>query len=897
MTDSSEKSSPASLVQAVFAKSSGSPPRSPEADRARHSRSPRTPSPLPPFPPEVFLSILRFLPPRDQKRACLVARSWRSFVIAEPQFWSRAVVTLERDELDSFQQSLFFAVGNGNKKREGLKDLVIRHHGAQGRRLVPCEDAIERLEQTIAFASQACTLIDPDGRHLIPDPETGRYSTLRSLHLALMFNHTDTVYLLHEFAKIHRAPLFFNLDSFRLDAAMPFFLLDGAILLLFPSIKSLTLVFHARRGVLKQLQTTGWYWRLPEVPSRPSFMRLDCLVRLHIEGAQLGPSLFIPDALPSLRDFVLNGVTWHGFGIFRLLRIARRTLERIELVNLRFEPTEDEWEDWSHNVDVRDPELTDGHRFDTAPQDVNDFEQIDVADPCPIILPNLRTLALIGSTPPIFTSLQFIESGSDTGDYPTPVFVMPKLTVARFDDTIYDPEVIEDVSTCAFTSFGRNAPEVERLELTCCTVDDRSVFSGLAAMSARITFLDFFETTISDQLLASLPNLTPRLQVLDVRRCVDVSCQGVARVVEVIRQLGDEGQYRLEQVFVDAPEFNDHEWRAYNWLDFVGVLGHGEEEFEGLGPQDVNEKRDWIRAGKRDAQWEFKEALRQREEEEARRRQWVELQQLQATEHLAAGGSLAGGSSFAAFGFAPPRPHTLREPNSWGPAQRQQQQQQHQQQLTPRSQSTLLLPNLPPPSASTLVQESQPMNRGTKSSSQYSSYDATAGSTSSMHTRIRSQESQLDLKSLDAVESFDQLDPALIREQQLALAQIEQSRTQSHEQSASGQPGGGFVLSQDEAIAAAQRAADQVMSSRQQQTQDPRLAVTNDRRVISIASTPNLADPRTAGLADLRRTGQTIDEEDDTEDEVLAGETYEQQGPGIEEEMLDEEDNNITNEP
>jgi len=217
MTDSSTKSSPPSLLPTV-SPSAETPPLSPDTSRSNNSSSPRLSSPLSPLPPEVFLAILRFLPSRDQIRATLVSKTWHTFIVNEPGFWSRAFVRVEYDDLELLQRMLFRAVGNGNKKREGLKELTLKTYGSWDRQagrtcsVINRNEAMERLGEVIALAQYATLTQGPNNR-FVCDPVTKRYSTLRNLNVNFASNHPDTIYFMNELSKQSGSALFHDLDS------------------------------------------------------------------------------------------------------------------------------------------------------------------------------------------------------------------------------------------------------------------------------------------------------------------------------------------------------------------------------------------------------------------------------------------------------------------------------------------------------------------------------------------------------------------------------------------------------------------------------------------------------------------------------------------------------------
>ncbi|GAA5950935.1 hypothetical protein JCM3765_004633 [Sporobolomyces pararoseus] len=852
MTDSSTKSSSPSLLSTVSA-SAETPPKSPDTVRSLDNKSPPSTSPLPPLPPEVFLSVLRFLPHRDQLRACLVSRSWNTFIVGEPSFWSSAVVSLGDGNLDEFQLILCRASGNGNKKREGVKRLRIIQQGWQDKRThkwhsaVPQEVAISCLQYIFHLANQAATSLV--NNHYLADPLTGKFSTLRHLYLDIYPNNLTTVHLLHELGKLsvsHEA-LLFNLETLYLYAAEPQVYLTRTILFLAPNVRVLTLKFPTIREApgFRSFGKT-WTWTLPDGQNnRRLRTRLNNLEELTIRGAVILEELILPASLPQLRKLTIKKVTWVGKTLFRLLRMVRHTLEHLKVIDLAFDPVRDVARDWEENVDIRDPELADNIQ---PVRGRTGYDDPEFEDPLPILFTRLESIELGGSTPPLFSDLIYTEIDNELEEYPTPFFLMPQLRSATLDETDIDPEGLDYIEPPPLIFLGRHAQNLEQLKLTSCIVQDEVVFGCLAAMSARITLLDFYYTSISDQLLSHLPRLTPNLRHLDVRGCRDVTWQGVARLVEVIREIGDEGKHRVEEVYVDSPQRSHYDTRAYRWLDWMGILRRDEDDYEGNGPLDESLRRVWIKEGKMDVEWEHKKLLKQIEEREQAEKQWHSMQ-------FQGGGGSSSSSSFRPAGsisrlppslasktttystFAPPPPHSAFRTVS-------------QQPLT-----TFVLPKLP--TAASQCQSHPAMRYEVPTSMPEVSYSNQAP----QPVPVQSQESKLDLTSLDSVNDFNDLDPALVREQQQALAEIERTRNHhqmvrggSHQTLYSGGGAGVDVLSGYEAEEAARkRARDERWYFTENDEAEKQEA--QRKAIESVAGVVN-ADPRMAGLSDLRRGGE-----------------------------------------
>lgn len=664
---------------------------------------------------------------------------------------------------------------------------------------------------------------------------------------------------------------------------MPLFTLTSTVLLMFPKLRYLSLKFPPLRFGYRPVSTRGWKWTYPTNQQRPE--SLDYLRNLFIQGAIISQEIIIPAGLPVLTHLTLDNVRWEGKGIFKLLRLARRTLTHLELYNFSFDPAQDEAEEFDCCIDERDPDLIDDIEY-------TDLRDPDNPQPAPILFANLLNLKLAGTTPPLFANLQFLENEVDVEEWPTPIFLMPKLIRAQFDDLHIDPETFEDYTLSPLPTFGRNAPHIQRLVLTSCIVSDDAVFSCLAAMSARIRLLDFYDSSVSDALLSRLPYLTPRLAHLDVRQCPDVTCQGVARLVEVLRQLNDEGELGLKEVWVEPPQYSDYDWRAYRWLDFIGILKRDEVDWEGTGPKNWKERREWIKEGKKDSAWEFKEAMKKKDEEDALIKKMAAAQQLEMLKNQVGG---SGSSSMVPSG-GPASYSKISMPNAFA------RPPPHPNYTFPPS-STFVLPGLPDVSTQQYQRQQQTVRYEVPTALPASEV-ATAVPTTvpSAPAPVQSQESKLDLTSLDSIEDFGDLDPALVREQQLIMQQLERSR----------QPSGGGHLqrhTQEEAYAVAKQYRDaQILSDRQQEQDDrdiKELEAKNKKRraeqaLLAVAGDPahssetmqapgGFVPPRPApsrmtGLEDLRRGGFAADQDDleSSDDEEVEPEPRENEEGGTE---------------
>ncbi|GAA5938567.1 hypothetical protein JCM10213_006968 [Rhodosporidiobolus nylandii] len=692
MTDSSTKSSPPSTLPFVSPRET--PPYSPDV-RSHHSGSPSAAaSPLPPLPTEVFLNVLRFLPQADIERFQLVSRVWNTYLVNEPSLWGTLSVELALDQRRLVERVCRRASvnrsGNGQRANGGIRHLAITLSGQPHRDhpptdYVPQEQAVQRFVEIVDMVSDASILINSLGR-----PPGRRHSTLARLTLRLHPNSSTPAVILWELSKISRSAVFTDLEHLDVFVSLPRLDLTRSVLQMFPSLATLSIAAAPPNNLMRKVNVGNWFWEPPAGHRRPSFA-LDRLERLSLRGVSIGEDLELPQTLPRLRELELADTMWEGRALFLLLRLARKTLETIYATDFAFEAPEDELEDWLRTVDIREPELTDDHIF----PDSEASEEFP--DPAPIVLPVLRELHLGSQTPPFFANLNTFEITPESEMLPTPVLVMPRLRVVDLDDITVDPEMSFDDSYGPLATLGRSAPDVQVLKLCNLNgVSDEALTCCLAAMSARVTSLDIADSQVTDHTIVRLPDLVPSLQELDVRNCVDVSCQGVARAVEVIRMRHDEGDSKVRDVWVSPPGERDDPacWQAYRWLDFVGVLRRDELDYEGDGPLDPKFRRSWAIEGKKDAMWQDKEKYAVWWQQEDRKR-WAKAAEEEA-KRLQAGGSGSRSARPAPAAMA------IMAGSHYSPLPLQQlaqMQQQHlaQQQHPQQQRATFLPPGLAMP--------------------------------------------------------------------------------------------------------------------------------------------------------------------------------------------------------
>ncbi|GAA6035982.1 hypothetical protein JCM8097_005198 [Rhodosporidiobolus ruineniae] len=641
MTDTaSTKSSPPSTLPFVSPRET--PPYSPGV-RSNHSSSPASAtSPLPPLPVEVFLNVLSYLLQDDIERLILVSRAWNSYLVNEPRLWHTVRASLGDADQTRIDRICRRSTVNGRRSSGGIRklDLYLPYVTRQGRYgdYVEAGWAVRRLHEILEAVTEASVLHNgldrpPPDRSHAPTP----HSTLTSFGFKLYPNTLATAQVLLYFANHYSyAPLFVNLEDVDLYTALPGFKLRDHVLRMWPHLVTLqiTVPTTSYRPFL-EIDTGTWSFQPPHVPRLTHHPSLDRLTRLDLSGTTVSRLAF--PLFPSLQHLYLRDVTWRGRSFFFLLRLARKTLESLVCHDLHLAAVQDEIEDWDKFVDIREPELTDDHFFP-------DVDEDQLTEPAPIMFPLLRRMVLTGYTPAIFSSLDAFEISPESELLPTPIFVMPALDTIEMDEVNVDPEngALDDQFS-PLATLGGSAPQLQHVTFRSMAIGDEALHCCLAALSVSILTLDVSDTYVSDHFVVRIPDIAPLLKVLDVRQCLEVTCQGVARAVEVMRMRHDEGDSKLEKVHVSMPSADADPacWRAWRWLDFVGVLQRDEDDFEGFGPvDDPKRRRRWVREGKKDMMHEYVERWRDED-----RRKVAEAEQsalILATQVAAAGGGRSG---------------------------------------------------------------------------------------------------------------------------------------------------------------------------------------------------------------------------------------------------------------
>lgn len=340
-------------------------------------------------------------------------------------------------------------------------------------------------------------------------------------------------------------------------------------------------------------------------------LRLPKLRSLVLENVRITADADIP-ILSGLQTLRLCNVAWESRSYYLLLRGARRSLRSIEMDDFLYEPAGDLWEDYQDFLDIRDPDFLDGSPSPSLPPPAIEWEpDVPLPDPIPIIFPELRYMRLTGITPPIFAPSRNFDEDYDAIEPPTPLLVMPVLQECVLRNTQLDTAEDVPADQEQLTALGELAPNLRSLTLSGVMHEDSGLHACLDAMHRSLVRLDLSGSTFTDWIICRLPYLTPHLRELDVRGCTDIGSQSVARAVEMIRDQWEEGESRLERVWLDETEMVDprDQWaehRAYEWLAFVGVLQLDDRDLEGLGPSDPRQRRMWIKIGKRDVQHDQK---------------------------------------------------------------------------------------------------------------------------------------------------------------------------------------------------------------------------------------------------------------------------------------------------
>lgn len=601
------------------------PPKSGSEPTSRKSTPPVIgTSPLPPLPPDVFLSMLKYIRQEDRYDLCRLSRAWYFFLVNEPSLWPHMLrIDLAREHIPLVHLWAVRASVNMGKSGGGIRQVKMNLSMAKPARAE--STPMDCFKKTLQLLEEACVgapIVGWDGR-LFAAP-----STLRALTLFIFPDHLQGFELIVALARQGRTPLFNSLATLDIQTHIAGFTIHGPFFAIWPTLHRLKIVSSPHTDISTDY---GWKHLVPVVQAGqyPS-AAAPFLSKIEWKGVDVRPNLGLCE-MPVLTTLVLTDVNWEGRGIFLLLRLVRKTLVNLECSNLILTEVEGrEHEDWEENIMVGDPDLLDDHIFEDVDSQAS-TEHIE--DPAPIQFPRLRNLLLSGDqTPAFFSSLEFLENTNATS-LPTPVFFMPNLHTAHFQNMSADLEAYGEDGEGPLVTFGRNAPNLVVFSLASSLVTDAAVFYCLAGMLGQLRELDLSGTAVTDRLMTRLPNVVPKLAMLDVRECDEVTVQGVARCVERMEDPSNEHR-TLKTVRIDQPARAHYgEWDAYMWLEWIDVLLREEWDFLGQGPrQDIDDGkqfRRWKALGKLDEQKEIRRRILEREET-ARRNEAEQMARLES---------------------------------------------------------------------------------------------------------------------------------------------------------------------------------------------------------------------------------------------------------------------------
>ncbi|BGP52506.1 hypothetical protein JCM8202v2_000060 [Rhodotorula sphaerocarpa] len=583
--------------------------------------------PLPPLPIDVFLRIMHYLPTQDVAIMRRVSSAWRGVIDGDPRLWSVLSCSL----LDFRPGKVLMYKRNAAPRAPGQRGGIRRVNlmlepmppGAADR-----GECVKRVIRHVAMVIKAVSeaSVTPVRGKIARDSDLDEdgpsyHSSLRVLSLKLYPCAATSVGVLQELADKHEDPVFCQLHTLDVHVNLQWFPLGAGFLHIFPSLSRLSI-----RGAQTQFLRLNWIWDLKT--DEDFFTSLPNLRELVLENVRLTADVDLP-LLPSLVQLSLCNVIWDGRSYYLLFRAARRTLERAEVDGLYVRETNDPFFEYTSYLDVREPEFLDGPPPPPSRPDEEELREVEPRDPIPIQFPVLRYLRLSGTTPAIFAPARGHDNDVFSEEYPTPLFEMPALVECVLEDTPIDALNDLNPGLGQLATLGHVAPNIRFLTLRNLNAEDEALYSCLQGMHGRIVRLDLSESTFSNQIICRLPQLTPMVRELDVRGATEVSVQSVARVVEVVRAFFDDGQSKLARVWVDPPMEGWTELRAYDWLAFVGVLQRDELDPEGDGPLDPEQRRLWIKAGKRDVNYEHRIQYEQWEQQQAMQR--LHALQVQAT--------------------------------------------------------------------------------------------------------------------------------------------------------------------------------------------------------------------------------------------------------------------------
>ncbi|KAK4055141.1 hypothetical protein OIV83_000421 [Microbotryomycetes sp. JL201] len=607
------------------------PPKTPEVEHSSTTASSSTSSPpahnlispLPPLPIEVFILILTFLETNSKLSLRLVSRAWNSFMTAEASLWSELIIKVPSttEEFLRVRTQLAHVTKTKKPRGGGIKELVLVLQGARhpqdrhGRVFdkVPWRDAEQQLR--IIYDTLFATSVQKPPDYSV-DKQGECESTITKLE---MYCQPNTPASWRWISSVNVFWIMFrNVSHIKLHANLSGVSIDGSLLSLWPKANTVELLFVAHQEQ---------HWHVPpsskalgcidEDMAPPEADSLDQLERIFLQHLVVLPDLHLP-ALPKLRKLHLYDCSWTGMSFFNLLRLCRRTLQDLRLVNFELnEAGPDEEEavtDYEENIYCQEPTLYD-HACDIPSLSCWD------APLAPIVMRKLKTLLVDGETAPGFWANRDNTGRKEV--YTRPCVKMPALLDAELRELSVEPDE-PDAELTSVGMLGKLAPKVQHLDLVNTNTGDASLHRCLFDMQGPVTHLDLHGTDVSDRLIIHLDTLAPHLRRLSVTSCDCITIQTVARLLERYREYND---HRLQWVSVDPPSQQSSwdDWRAWLWLDFHDVLHRSDLDPAGPGPCDVHDRQRWKSYGKSSDESKHSKAWRDELEERANLRsmQWT----------------------------------------------------------------------------------------------------------------------------------------------------------------------------------------------------------------------------------------------------------------------------------
>lgn len=532
-----------------------------------------------PLPIELFVLSLNYLNYKELTNLLTISKNWNSFLISESSFWTK--LDWLKLNLDQTLQLQAFCRRNSlksNRRVAGIDYLRIKLD----------QSPIQTRESSLS--QRTTDLFSILDEHCV---DSYGFGSLKHLNLQIINDSAQAFGLLTHLALFMRTPTFVQLEQLNLVTILSNFTIGSDFFKIWSNLRYLKIIAHVSKQDPVQ---HDWFQLKPyRVEAYRDIVPGGTLEIIDLSGVLIRAELrYFP--FPALTRIILTDCTWEGKGLFFLLRICRKTLLHLELNDFSMiEVDGEEREDWERQVMTKDRRLVDDFIFEDYDEEFEEYER-----PAPIEFSVLRELILTGEdTPPIFNSLEMMENIHSTFPVPTPIFVMPRLEVLIFRNLSCDLETTDEVGEGGLATLGRNCGDLKSLTFHECLISDETLFELLAGINGKLLKLDLINTAITDKLIIKLPDLTRQLRSINVTGSTDISTQGMARMVEIFHT--DSNQ--LSSVRIDRPNpFYERETRAYNWLDFIGILRKPEWDYTGLGPNRYinygQTFKNWIKLGK-----------------------------------------------------------------------------------------------------------------------------------------------------------------------------------------------------------------------------------------------------------------------------------------------------------